>query len=96
MNAKPDGDMSSPDRETNSDAARRRFVQSKVDAGWKQHKGWIVQPQDAEMGFYVDSKLGRLAFSPRMVAQLKRDGSADEMFRLNRRDGGQTEEGEKP
>jgi hypothetical protein len=78
------------------DAARRRFIRSNVDAGGKQYNGWIVHPQDAEMGFYVDPKSGRLAFSPRMVAQVKQDGSAEEIFRLIRSDGEQTERGDEP
>jgi hypothetical protein len=78
------------------DAARRRFVRSKVDAGWKQHNGWIVHPQDTGMGFFVDPKSGRLAFSPRMVTQVKQNGSAEEIFKLLRRGGEQAERGDEP
>jgi hypothetical protein len=90
MNADSGGHMRSPGGETGLDAARRRFVRSKVDAGWKQHNGWLVHPQDTEIGFYVDPKSGGLAFSPRMVAQVKQDGCAEEIFELIRRDGEQT------
>jgi hypothetical protein len=96
MNAGSGGHMPSPGGETGLDAARQRFVRSKVDAGWKQHNGWVVHPKDIEIGFYVDPKSGRLAFSPRMVAQVKQDGSADEIFKLIRRDGEQTELGDEP
>jgi hypothetical protein len=96
MNADSGGHMPSPGGETRLDAAQRRFVRSKVDAGWKQHNGWIVHPQDTEIGFYVDPKSGRLAFSPRMVAQVKQDGSAEEIFKLIRRDGEQTDLGDEP
>jgi hypothetical protein len=96
MNADSGGHMPFPGGETGLDAARRRFVRSKVDAGWKQHNGWIVHPQDTEIGFYVDPKSRRLAFSPRMVAQVKQDGSAEEMFKLIRRDGEQAEWGNEP
>jgi hypothetical protein len=48
------------------------------------------------MGFFVDPKSGRLAFSPRMVAQVKQDGSAEEIFKLTRRDGEQPERGDEP
>jgi hypothetical protein len=88
--------MPSPGGETGLDAARRRFVLSKVNAGWKQHNGWIVHPQNTEIGFYVDPNSARLAFSPRMVAQPKQDGSAEEIFKLIRHDGEQTERGDEP
>jgi hypothetical protein len=94
MNADSGGHMPSPGGESGLDAARWRFVRSKVEAGWKQHNGWIVHPQNTEMGFYVDPKSGRLAFSPRVVSQVKQDGSAEEIFKLIRRDGEQTERGD--
>ena len=96
MNADSGGHMTSSGGETGLETARRRFVRSKVDSGWKQHNGWIVHPQDTEMGFFVDPKSGRLAFSPRMVAQVKHDGSAEEIFKLIRHDGEQTERVDEP
>jgi hypothetical protein len=96
MNVASGGHMPSPVGETGLDAARQRFVRSKIDAGWKQHNGWVVHPQDTEMGFIVDPKSGKLAFSPRMVAQVKQDGSAEEIFKLIRRNDEQTERLEEP
>jgi hypothetical protein len=93
MSAMPDGDHPSPRGKAELDAARRRFAQSKIDAGWRTHNGWTVHPQDTEMGFFIDPKSGRLAFSPRLVAQVKLDGTAEEMFELIRRNGEQTERG---
>ena len=96
MNADFGSNVPSPGGETGLDAARRQFVRSKVDAGWKHHNGWIVHPQDTEMGFYVDPKSGRLAFSPRLVTRVKQDGSAEEIFKLIRSNDEQTEQGDEP
>jgi hypothetical protein len=93
MNVIPEGDHPSPRAEAELDTARRRFVQNKIDAGWRLHNGWTAYPQNTEMGFFIDPKSGRLAFSPRLVAQVKLDGTAAEMFELIRRIGEQTQRG---
>jgi hypothetical protein len=72
--------------ETELEAARRQFIQGKIDAGWKPKDGFLVHPTDADLRLIVDPFTGEITFSPKLLDQLDEDGSADRLAELIRED----------
>jgi hypothetical protein len=66
--------------ETAVEAARRRFVQAKLDAGWSNDGRGMCHPADPEIRFLVDPFTRELIFSTKMQRLLDEDHSADELL----------------